>query len=897
MNSPFDPNAFRHYLNFISLGFVDLYEISEPSGFDVANFVVKQNDGRYSRDVIYGNDQTNLMFYDGAFELSDTEQLQDLNGRTSFYLDNGLNWILETNRRFGFEGQIEYILKKDGLTFTTGLLDMANPDTDGNTYYGCIVIQNNQISDYKKHESTVINMFGDKNAAGETITPAETIKFLRKAVPAVKTSSFNCLEEAHLEGTSTTGSSDTHYFYVNNLTGKVTDQIDETLVISIPNALNFDGNDDNFDDQFTIIHVRKPLSNIKINITNLIITESTNSHDGGNGYAENQFIVRWGHDMNAPIGESIPIIFTLDDEDSYTNTVHDFEINIPSLPIDAKIWVFLKCKLKQSAIIGAIDVDIVISRYNLSITADVFALDTVVKGVRYIDMMRQCSKFVNALPIDAPSFDISGQFYDQVCYNRALISQNTTKPFTTTFSELMGSAMEVNADYEIQEDRISQIQYRDYYTNTEIGVFQTIPSESYKEPINPRFKINLFRYSYDIFEENRLTEDTTRDIHTESEWIIPNKMAFDAKEVANYLIRSALSQQVAVDLEITKPQTADENDDKVYIVDIVPLEGGAFCEFSAELQMGIIDGKLNLYNKKSTAAASEVVIDWTLIGVETGMVFSVLSGENSGSYVVNSVTKTMLILSPISFTPAFVGDSFISMKFLYNDVGYKTRANEGFDTITGDTDRNNYPNLVYTIRRNMFHWESFLNTALRFNQDKTIRNSYFKNDPDLTTQFMGGVTYTEKADIPVSTLQAPILTPKLFELTVVADFYQMLTLLELLKTDRGFIRCYDLEGKVIKGYIQSLDYIWKTNELKLTLEERYESDVLLLQFVDGYLIVNDTLYDLEGNADWYQMNNEYFTAFDSNSIPICNIRRYDSVSLNGVIYGSEEELWAALIAL
>ena len=111
---------YKHYLKFISLGQDFLYEITEPVGFDVANFVVEQNANRYARDISYGNEKADLNFYDiFGTEQRPTEQVINVQGQTSYILDMGLSWILESHNRFGFESKIEYHLFKDNVFFTT----------------------------------------------------------------------------------------------------------------------------------------------------------------------------------------------------------------------------------------------------------------------------------------------------------------------------------------------------------------------------------------------------------------------------------------------------------------------------------------------------------------------------------------------------------------------------------------------------------------------------------------------------------------------------------------------------------------------------------------------------------------------------------------------------------
>ena len=68
-NNPIETNAFKHYLRFVSLEMPDLYQISEPIGFDSAEFVVKQNDNRFSRDITYmADDKKTFTFYKQSFE-------------------------------------------------------------------------------------------------------------------------------------------------------------------------------------------------------------------------------------------------------------------------------------------------------------------------------------------------------------------------------------------------------------------------------------------------------------------------------------------------------------------------------------------------------------------------------------------------------------------------------------------------------------------------------------------------------------------------------------------------------------------------------------------------------------------------------------------------------------
>jgi hypothetical protein len=98
---------FTFYLNFKNDA-TGLIEITEPVKFDGASFTVEQDKSRYGRDISYGNEEVSLEFYDGTFN----------NGLTM-----GLFQLLDYYKTYGFESEVEFILNKNGVNFTIGLLD------------------------------------------------------------------------------------------------------------------------------------------------------------------------------------------------------------------------------------------------------------------------------------------------------------------------------------------------------------------------------------------------------------------------------------------------------------------------------------------------------------------------------------------------------------------------------------------------------------------------------------------------------------------------------------------------------------------------------------------------------------------------------------------------------
>jgi hypothetical protein len=524
-------------------------------------------------------------------------------------------------------------------------------------------------------------------------------------------------------------------------------------------------------------------------------------------------------------------------------------------------------------------------------------------------MIKQCSKFISDTPIDAGLYDVGGLHYNNVCFNRALISMgannslelidnftpageylgqiitnatdfympkgsyfwdetqwilldtsqiktillatpsdppgttigelrynesstvptgliywNNTqwqglefnKPFVTTVQDCFENSLnnEICADYEIQKDKIFFGEYDKFYTNILIAQFPIIPSKEFKKYPNERFKINNARLGYSTFETNRLSKNTQNDIHTEAEWNIPNVYVENKFERISNYVRSGFSIQAMVDLEIKTPQTSDDNDDKVFIEKIIPLRPeDAKNSFYSNLAMTVEDSILKISNVNSTNTNAENSnINWLLMGFKIGDEFKIISGENIGTYSVFYVSSSQIQLTGGS--PTFSGDSNIQIEHIYTDVYWQTETNEGF-TISNLDNSNLYPNLFYSIKTNLLRWQKYLNTACKFHKDKILKNLYFRNNPAVV---INGII--DKGDVKITDLSTPILTPFCYDLEVYSSFEDILNLMGVLKNDRGYVRCYDINGTEIYGYIQDLDYTWKTGSLKLKLEEK-----------------------------------------------------------------------------
>jgi len=424
-------------LKFISLGQDFLYEISEPTGFNEANFVIRQRDNAFGRDVIFGNEETNELYYPWSCEKRDVEQVVHPNGKTSYFLDFGFHWIMETWRRFGYEGEIERVLEKDGVQFSVGLLDMANdPDTDGFTYFGCNVIQNTNVSIYKKNIDATVDVLATRNIKDQPITPAPTLKFLRKAVPITNQSQWG-----KSEGIPTTSL-----------------RIDNRAYVSFNRNIILNGINNTVDQQCDVFRD----NNVGVGVMWSELTFQQwqglifGSKDSSDGKAMKLFIakklqtritvnVKLKASVRAPGVSGVAKLFyfvMVADEGSFKSEfAAGHYTKIIEIPISVTSWIDVDIeqeillpfevpmdKTLYGAWTGMDGEDIFVIHQDslVTITSSDVSFDTVVSGVRYIDMIKQCSKFINDTPVVAPDFDLGGDHYDNVCYGRSLLNQKTS---------------------------------------------------------------------------------------------------------------------------------------------------------------------------------------------------------------------------------------------------------------------------------------------------------------------------------------------------------------------------------------------------------------------------------------------------------------------------------------
>jgi len=917
-NSPFDTDGITFGLKFKSLGRSDWYMIEEFVFFDSAKVTREQEQKRFSRQKRYLElDKAYFPKKDGRY--TGVNQIKNPQGdSTDGYLDYGIEWLIPIYKEFGFEMDVEVGIFFNGTVFQSYQIDAKGKDiTDGYTYFQCALIDNSKVADYKRRYDDKLNAFATKGIFEQTVTPIQTLNYLRRAIPINQVSRFrsnNTQCAASSAKFITSGLGLTGFDLGANNANVVEEYgIDDTLGFisnEYATVLGFGGlyRVPNNSLNFTYLEAKNDLTDVSIEITNISAVSSGSFTSNSNLSAATgkaKLLVVIGNDLETEafevhelwsrsfskanpsgnIAQAVPTTLTL---------------ALPYIERGKRVYIYFTTEITATWVddelptpIGASCI-VILNSMDIKITAVATALDTVLKGVRYVDLMKQGNKMVHDLPFNAAKFDVGGQFYDQICFNKRMVSQNTDFLYFTN-KQIFESLEEVCADVEISEDEMFIAQYEDFYTNDEIGVYTEVPSEGLTIDVNDRFACNKYKFDYSTFAQDRTLNNTSEAVHTQSEWKLQNTKVENVKEIKNDLVRDPFAIQDIVDLEISKPTTSTDSDNTLCIEDMIQLAPGSFGFVNSRLNMRIANNKLEILNRTLEQDSGNVVINWTVLGFGVGSTIQIVSGQNVGNYVVFAVTNSVLTLTPISTVVTFEGNGFVRLKYFYTGVLWQTRTNEGFTLIDGVTEK--FANLRYTIKRNMFHWYKYIASMLMYSK-KDIINSFFKSNGALKTRLTTeSVDVVENGTILYSDLPTPILTGNIINLTVASDFNTEIDYLNAYKTTKGFVRCLDLQGNVIKGYVQKAGFNAQSNQLDLVLEEKYEAQILTVSVSGSDLVINDTTYQMSGNAQWFRFDNDYVKFYDINNKPICNFYKYNFVLLNNSTYSSANDLATALNAL
>lgn len=887
-------NNYKFQLIFNNISQFSDLTITEPVKFDGASFVLEQDSGRYGRDILYLNDNVDLFFYDGTYDVTENPLMLP-NGTIINNLTQGFEHILEARNLKGFEAEIEFKVFNNDTEFTFGVLDMQNLETDNYSFVKCKVLQNTNKQLIKRRNDYVVDLFSNEDADGNYIEPLVPENILLKAKPNNQFSSWSSND--FLYSSQFFGSQSAAQFPIFR---QINDyEIEDTLTSFFDVFDNPNGAGDASDffaearQNLRFINALTDLSDITLSIKNLNLSCSFS----GIVPVTKRLSVIYGTGYNVGEFEFIDLFYS--EDDTILINDQDYEVNIPFVPSGGYISVIfsvfdpytLPTTTPSSS--GGVNIS---NGATMEINLTSTAIDTVIKGFRYVDAIKQNVKSISTLDLDAKDFDINGEHYNNFVFSGNLIKGRDDVAFSTKFKDLSEGLKELNYDYQVLNDKVYIGKYEDFYTDVELASLPVYPDERFISRFNERFALNLFSYQYKTFESDKDESDTSDAVHTDTQWTIQNRQVENEKEIQLPQIRDYNKIEVTRQ-EASKTTTSTNDDDKMYIIDVVSLAPSSKGGFTTSITHFVSGSQLKL--RKSADLPS-----WGVLGFGVGSDFSIISGQNIGSYEVLEIEDTIITLDPVSpSTQSFTGVVITKVEYPFSNVLYTNRTNEGFTDVEGIISGDKSSNLRYTPKRNIKKWSSYLSSAVLWCEQK-LTNSYFKFNQyttnGLSTQLETEIELlNEKSDLELTT---PLLSANEYDVKLVVGFDTMVDVLNKLDTINdnnsigGFIRCYDPNNRVIKGYIKKLEYEPATETLTATLEERFESELIEITKTEDSIVVNDVLYNNVANDfEWYEFNNDFFIIFDENKAPIINPTIYSNISLNGVVYDSVQELNQAII--
>jgi hypothetical protein len=858
----------KHYLNFIKT--IGLIEISEPFGFDGSTHKVEQG-SEYGRDVILGDEEIDLTLTESHFEPLEFPQ-QFTNGVQFDYASHAFDYLKDVLKNEGWEAEIEYILEKDGVQFSKGIIDglTAVIEFEQITFK---VIQNTKREEVKRRMDVVINAFSDTDLDGNPITPCETADLLLKAKPIQQISEW-------------ANNTDSVIFSVGSpgFPGWF-NKIKSVSKFGIENTLSwfddyYQGTDWNQISNFRIVEAQTQLTDVvcelKLKMKFEYIQDGTPNDIQVAGYIfkgtpatiESEFTNNVQPFYITPLINSGNPLVNLDET---------FIVNIPSIEQGEMIFfVFLHLSNGNDICKNTFFESI------LNVTATSTSIDSIVKAVRYIDLLKHTCESVGLPVVDCPEYDLGGEHYDNFALNGYLIGQITDKPFNNKLKDVLEVTKELNHGYQINPENIEILHHDEFFKDVEVGAFIQIPNLINKTEMNTELAVKTFDYNYKNSSKGRETnsEGSIDDIHGQSQRLFPSKKTDKNLKFELDHIRSAFlieeQRRRVFDNENT---TSLQGDDKLYLIKAVPLAPSAVGGFTATLQMQI---------QTSPFPALKILSNnfrWDLLGIGIFTTFKITAGENVATYSINAIEPNVITLTSTAFfspnPPNFTGTATITIEYNFTNVSLTNQTNEGYTLIEGVQNNDNYSNLDYSIGRNLKRFYSMLGACGRY-LSGVIKTTMFEVNGNLVTQKIGETVITsDSGDINLEEIkESRLYEPRLETVTVFAEFETATQIFEKVATDKGYIRVQKSDNSVISGFPKEMEYKWMDGSLEMKLLPKKESE----------------FYDVIPNlVSSYQINNNLFVSlYDVNDILIVMPLRFDKIRINGVVYTDEIDFANAL---
>lgn len=899
---------FRFYLNFKDK-YPNRLEIEQPVKWDAAAFVISSEKGRYALDVEHGNPDISLQFWDTVGRPTDNP-LQLPDGSVVRYLTHGFHWLVEFKRKYGVEMDVLLEIELDDTMFSLGQVDAVTAATDWITYFECKIIQNSEKAIFKRELDTKIDLLSDKDINNNVIEPLALTEVLLRAKPIYGKSKWSLpnekLRQVGYLGDPPDPFPNIPYTEAFNFSVPGADYgIRNTLIPFDPVALQ------KYKDQvvnlFRIIRAKDDLNNVNVKIRTSFLYLLSPLHPGR--ITDITYIRGWifvGPEpyMGSPnvwggneTYKKMFYEFTVQDAVARRFDVDEtVEFTIDNIPADYQVSVFWEEYFQDPYDPPPIDA-IIMRNFDIEISAEQTAIDSVIKGVRYIDAIKQSAKSIANIPVEAPRFDSGGEHYLHFIFNGWGTRGFTDKPFYITVKDIATQLQETNADYWHRRDAGLFIgEYPDFYQNIDMGSFTELPSEDFRSSYDPDYLLKLFEYNYRVYEQDKDEQNTIDSVHTERQYRLPSKMVEGQREIALPFCRDPFKIESDRKQSVTaKPNTSLGTDDNINIINVINLQNNLPKTFSRRLAVQVSGNEAVLLNRFE---GSEPSFGWSTIGIKVGDTIELVG---SGTFIVQEISQgsiKLLANQPINFS---TGDAYFTVKYNINGVDFTNETSEYFDSITGLTSGKNFSNLRYTPRRNLIKWEPFLSTCAYYNdKSQVIKNTYIKNNGLLKTSLiLNDKFYQENEDLILSEIAPAFLKPDIHDTEFLVDFEREIQLLNDIEEKRGFIRIQKPDGRVIRAHIKSKNYELSTGVNRMTVIERVEEINNTIDKTDNVIYINGTPYNDTQlpSSDFFSIDNEYLKVFDNEGKLMFTPVKFDEVLLNGVKYSEETLFFNTLLEI
>lgn len=857
-------------------------EISEPIGFDASEFSLKQEDKRMGRDVLFAGGNAKLEF----------SRLKHAN------VFNILQRYFET---FGFESDVDLIIDFEGTgnLIIIGNLDFSTADNNVLELFKCDVILDSKQAIIKRRNEIKTDLFSNISVDLEEIPPVPVYNVLLKSVPTYQKSKWNVPQTGSFTGSNILAPTAPDFFYAFNWLNAVQEYgIRNTQSFIQGFKLLTDTTDPNTIkiSDFKYITAEDNLPVVNIDFSSLTATFSRNNPSTSyNVKAYYLISTDEDFDYNAKIQ-----IYSQNNPES-SNINNSIQV---SLLRGQSFYFWYELRLANP--IGTGLVEVYQTAGTITANAKEQSYNTVNPAVRLYDAVRYVIKSISGLNIEFPMAEPGGLLYDQFIFNGNLLRGITSSPFYMTFKMIQEWFPELNLDYEIQDDGSVFIGgYSDFYANNEISVLTKTQFSDYNKNFNERHKINEVSYEYKNYRSQKEsdTENGNDEVHGEAQFSILNKQVENQKEISVGFYRSALLIEDNRRKSMSTPEsTATQDDDKVAIMDIYPSSALSISNISfneTSLLQHFYDPELNQLTLRNDGSFSFI-----LLGIQIGTIFTITASpaqQNQGNYTVESFTRNQILLSPNAGAfPSSGNDGIRNTNYTYNIpvsslIGINW-SNEGFSLIENISASDNYYNLRFTLKRNLIAgYSDYLATCNIFHKETSINNTFYKNNPECITVYEGDTVEEGASFLPSN----PTLSPYVHDLTFLVDFGQYKEIESKMRSsNRGFIRCFDARGHVLKVYPKEMKFqqsFERLGELKVIGEEKLQPQLIsITDYNLDYILINGE-YIVQHVI--YEVKNDYFYIKDQNGLLLYNGVFYDRISVNGAIANSKNQLiqWLNLL--